>query len=397
MNVRIANLGALGCLALAATTVTAEPSRTAAGAAAVSETDAEPPGSPTDDPPVFLPIHVLPETMLTGAPDVDLTGGNSTIDTTALTINGATSPYFVHQDAYAILFAKQFTTLNGVTVVGNSPLIVVASDQIVISGSFDLHGRGSLPGPGAVTSHTSVGAGGNGGTQPPIDLLRWSGGGGGGGYGSAGAPGSTEIPQAPAGVGGETYGGAIDDPLIGGSPGGAGGFTGLGSAGGGGGALQLSSAVGIFMVGNINAGGGGGLGGGGSQNGGGGGGAGGEIILESPTILVGPSPDALVANGGGGGGGGGAGGSTAPPGTNGADAGNLGNAAKGGVGGVPQGASGGAGATGTTAPTTGGSGFSKGGGGGGGVGRIWIRYRADSPPTLRGTITPAPGLDPTLP
>ena len=72
-------------------------------------------------------------------------------------------------------------------------------------------------------------------------------------------------------------------------------------------------------------------------------------------------------------------------------------AAKGGVGGVPQGASGGAGATGTTAPTTGGSGFSKGGGGGGGVGRIWIRYRADSPPTLRGTITPAPGLDPTLP
>lgn len=81
----------------------------------------------------------------------------------------------------------------------------------------------------------------------------------------------------------------------------------------------------------------------------------------------------------------------------GADAGNLGRPAQGGAGGVPQGASGGTGATGTTAATTGGSGFSKGGGGGGGVGRIWIRYHADSPPTLRGVITPAPGLDPTLP
>jgi hypothetical protein len=41
---------------------------------------------------------------------------------------------------------------------------------------------------------------------------------------------------------------------------------------------------------------------------------------------------------------------------------------------------------------------SKGGGGGGGAGRIWLRYRASTPPITNGAVfSPPADLDPTLP
>jgi hypothetical protein len=47
---------------------------------------------------------------------------------------------------------------------------------------------------------------------------------------------------------------------------------------------------------------------------------------------------------------------------------------------------------------SGGRANSKGGGGGGGAGRIWLRYRAATPPTLiADRVSPPAGMDPTLP
>jgi hypothetical protein len=345
----------------------------------------------------FVPIHVLPGTILPGAPDLTLSGASATIDTTALTVNNASSPYFVSQGNYSVLLVHSLFVQCPVIITGSSPLIVVSSGAISIAANIDLRGNGLTAGPGAAVG--GPGVGGAGTTMPPIDLTRWSSGGGGGGYGTvggAGGIGSSGRVLLPGGAGGLTYGPNITDPLTGGSRGGIGGFgssAGAGAGGGGGGALQLSSQVSIDVSAAINAGGGGGIGGRAGQVGGGGGGAGGAIILEAPAITL---SGVLAANGGGGGGGGGAGGSGPPPGLDGSSGAASATPAPGGAGGVPQGSHGGAGAAGATAATAGASGFSKGGGGGGGAGRIWLRYLAATPPNLTGVISPAPGLDPTL-
>jgi hypothetical protein len=345
----------------------------------------------------FVPIHVLPETIISGAPDLTLSGTSATIDTTALTVNGVSSPYFVRQGNYSVLLVNSLSVQCPVVITGSSPLIVVASDAISIAGNLDLRGNGRTAGPGAAVG--GPGVGGAGTTMPPLDLTRLSSGGGGGGYGTVGGRGgisSSRGGSLPGGAGGLTYGPNITDPLTGGSRGGVGGFGssgGAGAGGGGGGALQLSSQVSIDVSAAINAGGGGGIGGGAGQVGGGGGGAGGAIILEAPAITLG---GVLAANGGGGGGGGGAGGSGPPPGLDGSPGAASASPAPGGAGGVPQGSSGGVGAAGATAAAAGASGFSKGGGGGGGTGRIWLRYVAATPPSVTGVISPAPGLDPTL-
>ncbi len=350
--------------------------------------------APPDGPARFTPIHLDFALPLTGAPDVVIASNPSVIDTTALTLDGATSPYFVRQGAYAVLYADQFSVQHDLTVTGTLPLIVVASDRVTVTANISLNATGGVPGPGAATSPT--GAGGVGATF--LAQERESSGGGGGSYGSLGGPGGTSDSQnIPAGASGQRYGMMPNDPLVGGSPGGPGGNVTTGG-GAGGGALQLSSAVSITISGSfITAGGGGGKGGGASANGGGGGGSGGEIFLEAPQITVSAT---LAANGGGGGGGGAGGGTT--PSTDGGD-GTVGDGpASGGTGGMPQGSPGGAGAAGQSVSfmdAKPGSGFnSKGGGGGGGAGRIWLRYRAATPPITTGArFSPPAGLDPTLP
>src|SRR5262245_28048050 len=145
-----------------------------------------------DDPPPFAPLHVLPETMMTGAPDLVLQDVLTTIDTTALTINGVTNEYFVQQGNYAILFSNNFTVLGPVRVTGASPLIVVACDHAQVDALIDLSAVGTAPGPGAATS--GAGIGGAGQTMPvPTSAIRMSSGGGGGGYGysSNGGKGGT--------------------------------------------------------------------------------------------------------------------------------------------------------------------------------------------------------------
>lgn len=354
---------------------------------------------PSSNPGDFCPLHVA--TVASGAPDLILSGQpTTTIDTTALTIDGVANPNLVQQSGIAVLFTGTFAVLNPVVIQGASPLIVVANGQIIIAANVNLSATLQTPGPGAPAP--GPGAGGPGASFFVLPAnVRESSGGGGGGYGSVGARGGTrDTTNIPAGVAGSVYSSVPGDPLIGGSAGGRGGFstgiTGLG--GGGGGALQLSSAISISVTATINANGGGGISGANGPLGGGGGGAGGELLLEAP--LIGVLGGALVANGGGGGGGGSGGGGVSGGNGNGGLVSTA--AASGGIGGIPQGSPGGAGAargTGTFASAQPGDGFnSKGGGGGGGVGRIWLRHRAATPPSLTGAvISPAAGTDPTLP
>jgi hypothetical protein len=348
----------------------------------------------------FVPIHLTASDVLGGAPDRTLTGDPTTIDTAALTIDGADDPYFVQRSGYAVLFANHFVAEHDVTVTGTRPLIIVAYHDAAVTGSIDLGAHGRVAGPGAAVIGPGLGGPGDSFVASP-EGDRISSGGGGAGHGSPGAPGGTQSEAAPPGAAGTVYGAQPSDPLIGGAPGGLGGdgsaaFD-IGAPGAGGGALQISSATSISITGpHIAAGGGGGAGAGGSQAGGGGGGAGGEIFLEAPSLTV---ASILAANGGGGGAGGsGAGG---PQSTAGADGAIGATPAPGGTG-VVQGSDGGAGAAGQAGsfadaqPGVGGN--SKGGGGGAGAGRIWLRYSAATPPVTTGAvISPPAGLDPTLP
>lgn len=366
----------------------------AAEAGSGTGSDAADGGDASNMPAPFAPLHLDPAMQLVGAPDLTLSADPSLIDTAALTVNGTSNGFFVQQGNYAVLFTRTFSVPHDVTITGTLPLIVVARDAVVVSASIDLGATGTTPGPGATAA--GIGVGGSGTTSVVVAGTRVSGGGGGGGFGSLGASGGNGGAQG--GAGGLRYGLQITDPLTGGSAGGLGGNQAQ-RGGAGGGALQISSAVSITITGShISAGGGGGSGGGTSANGGCGGGAGGEIILEAPMIMI---SSTLAANGGGGGGGG-TGGGPLGGGTPGGDGFAGDQPATGGLGGDPQGSDGGRGAAGQSASfveAQPGSSFnSKGGGGGGGAGRIWLRYRASTPPVANGAVfSPPAGLDPTLP
>lgn len=350
----------------------------------------------------FAPLHLTGGDVFTSAPDLTLTGEPSTIDTQRLTIDGASNAFFLQRHGYAVLFASHFVAQHDVAVTGTRPLIIVAYSDAAVLGSIDLSAHGAAPGPGAAV--IGPGLGGPGDTfQPPGAPERESSGGGGAGHGSPGAPGGSSAEAAPPGTAGTVYGAQPSDPLVGGAPGGVGGDVGPAcgagghAAGAGGGALQISSATSISITGPHIAAGGGGGGAGGGPLAGSGGGAGGEILLEAPTLSV-ASASILAANGGGGGGGDGVGIPSGP----GSDAIIGDTPAPGGTAGAPMGSSGGAGAAGQAGgfvdAQTGGGGNSVGGGGGGGAGRIWLRYRAATPPVTTGAvISPPAGLDPTLP
>lgn len=341
----------------------------------------------------FIPVHLLAEDLLAGAPNLTLTT-TTTINTSALTLNGSANSFFVQRGDYAVLFTDAFTVQAPITISGSRPLIIAAGGHVLIASSINLGAVGTTAGPGALT--TGAGVGGAGTTFLGVST-RQSSGGGGGGYGTTGANGGGQPPNTPPGLGGATNGASVTDPLTGGSRGGHGGFslggTSAGAGGAGGGALQISSQLTISMgVATINAAGGGGNSGVNGFYGGGGGGSGGQILFEAPSISV---IGTLAANGGGGGGGGSGGGSAS---TNGANGTTSTTPAAGGIGNAPQGSNGGAGAAGATAAVAGANFNSKGGGGGGGAGRIWLRYRAATPPNVTSAlITPAPSLDSSLP
>ena len=213
-----------------------------------------------------------------------------------------------------------FTTVNiplGVTITfnratNNKPLIILASGDVVITGTITVDGKpgnsnntGGLSGPGGGNggtggygfdqSHSGMpgdgpGAGGGG---IGSSTTAQPGGGGGGGYGTAGGPGGSNSGQA-----GPKFGATTILPLIGGSGGGGGGANNNGrggAGGGGGGAILIASSGTITVNGIINARGGSGS----SGNAGGGAGAGGAIRLIANTVN---GAGSMNVNGGGAGG-----------------------------------------------------------------------------------------------
>ncbi|HEX2690081.1 MAG TPA: hypothetical protein VHN14_25880 [Kofleriaceae bacterium] len=192
------------------------------------------PGDDAAVPASFVPIHVLPETMIGSAPDLVLSANPTSINTTALTVGGLPNPFFVRQGDYALLFANAFSVQNPVTVTGSSALIVVASGQVTILAPIVLGAMKRTPGPGAAAGSPG---GGSAGQSVFIIDTHYSSGGGGASYGTLGASGGTSDGKAipAAGNGGNRYGMSPADPLIGGSKGGDGGNA-VGIAGPSGGA-----------------------------------------------------------------------------------------------------------------------------------------------------------------
>jgi len=209
----------------------------------------------------------------------------------------------------------------GATATGTNPLVLVATDSIVIDGTLDVASRtGELAVGGG--ARTAVGCGSStdvdGRPGKPNGSVSGIGGGGGagGGFGNAGGSGGTGGNGTSTVAAGNPHTPELAGVVVGGCPGGKGGngnasdgTTGRGGVGGaGGGAVYLLASGSITIAGTINASGSGGGAGEvgsasaseGSSGGGGGGGAGGLIGLEAPSISV---TGSLFANGGGGGGG----------------------------------------------------------------------------------------------
>jgi hypothetical protein len=259
--------------------------------------------------PAFAPTHLLAPVDPGGEV---LSLGDATIDTTALTIDGAPPPasaaFVVAPQAdgteVAVLVVGGLEVEAGATVraIGARPLVVVSRGEIVLDGVLDVGAHGVTPGPGGAPPGMGAGAGAS--AVHIVDVCDP--GGGGGGFGGAGAAGGrTQCDATPAPRGGVASGDVSLALLVGGAGGGRGapGVCAAGARGGaGGGAVQLTSFTAIRGAGQILAGGGGGRGGiacPGDGGGGGGGGAGGAIYLEAPVVALVVAP----ATGGGGGGG----------------------------------------------------------------------------------------------
>ena len=338
-----------------------------------SVTDAAPDGStPTS---LFKPAHVDPQYLNFDVGDLS---GATIIDTSELIVKGSagTMPGFPFQrtdDGLAVLSVKNWTVDKEIVVIGQSPLVVVASGMVIVSSTIHGEANQDVPGPGG----SLVGDGKGGDGQSDLDRDP---GGGGGGFGSNGATGGDGVTGTGGGGKGGTGGKTFDDSsmmLVGGASGGRGSSSDMckdthGHGGAGGGAIQISAVAGVEIDehGGINVGGGGGLGGCATLDyttGGGGGGSGGEIFLDSPMLDV---RGILAANGGGGGGAG----SWDPQNGDAGQSGNLGMMpAPGGQSASDgNGGAGGAGAASMSMAAPGATSVNGGGGGGGG-GRIWMR------------------------
>src|SRR3954471_23739788 len=82
----------------------------------------------------FVPSH-LDAGMVFSGPDVAVTGNTTTIDTDRLTIDGATSAYFVLRNGYAVLNANRVVFDHDVVITGPRPLIVAAEGDVTVSAS----------------------------------------------------------------------------------------------------------------------------------------------------------------------------------------------------------------------------------------------------------------------
>jgi hypothetical protein len=298
------------------------------------------------------------------------------IDTNSSTLCSLDAAFVdASQPAACIIVGTTITTTGTTNVRGPKPIVLVATDSVMISDALDVAShRMQQQGPGANWSGCGSPGGG-------ADRDNGGGGGAGGSFITAGANGATGD-NGNASAGTATAALAAPTLLHGGCPGADGGDGNTNDNGGpganGGGAIYIVAANAISVTGLINASGAGALGGG-HYSGGGGGGSGGMIVLYAPQI---DATGKLLANGGGGAGGGdnnsnGMSGSdemvanplTAPPGGNG------------------PGGPGGDGFTQGTDATIGGAGGSNrgGGGGGGGAGFIGINVAVTG-----GTYTPSP-------
>src|ERR1043165_1926487 len=222
------------------------------------------------------PLHLAPGDGMVGTEALS-SSGNVTIDTTTLSISGATLPagdvfdVKLHEGSGAELAVLHVGALDvaagaNVSIVGARPLVIVAGGDVSVAGFLDASANRGVPGPGGALPGAGMGAGGVGihETSRSSDS-----GGGGGGYGQAGGRGGalgTTCPE-PGGVGGASYGDAAISQLVGGSGGASSSGAGCppDSGGAGGGALQISAAGGIRIDarGQVSGGGGGGEWGGG--------------------------------------------------------------------------------------------------------------------------------------
>jgi hypothetical protein len=304
---------------------------------------------------------------LSSVPNVEVTLPTSLNTSTCTSIGGAIA---MVSGVEACVFAGTNVYASGslVGVFGSRPLVVVATDTIVVSTtSFDITSRSRNPasdGPNANPPQCAIAS-----TQNGVGSNGGGGGGAGGSFGTAGSSGGN-------GNGGTSAGGVAAAPattfdvLRGGCRGGIGGAGQDQTApgGSGGGALYLVARSAIMVTGTINASGAGGFGGLGSRGGAGGGGSGGMIVMHAPTLSL-SAGSRVFANGGGGGGGAG---NSSNDGSDGSDALTADTPAPGGVAGDIQGTAGAAGAFKSTAPSAVTQAAQGGGGGGGGAGVIRI-------------------------
>jgi hypothetical protein len=207
--------------------------------------------------------------------------------------------------AVDILLFSSLTIANGstLTLIGTSPVILAVYGNVVINGTIDASGSGTIAGAGGDNaSYCTAGAAATGG-------VNGASGGGGGGKVVAGGAGSCGGQSCGTNGTAIAGGGTNATELAGGCVGTTGecGFGGCGlypaAAGGvGGGAVEIAAAgtvtgSGGLITANGAAGGNGGTG----QNGagGGGGGSGGEILIYGTQTSL--SGITLAANGGAGG------------------------------------------------------------------------------------------------
>jgi hypothetical protein len=298
-------------------------------------------------------------------PTGDQLGLFGTINTDADSRCEATQPtgWTANQPAACFIYARKITNDSTIlSATGSRPLVLVATNDIVLAGALDASSR--------VLS---------GSTGPAYDYLGCSpatpappggrGGGGGGSFSTSGGNGG--------GTGGEA-GQVLAAPtsLHGGCRGGPGDAANgsAGAPGEGGGVVYLVAGTSITIGASVDASGGGGHGGVAGSGGGGGGGSGGMIVIVAPSIdLTGAT---IYADGGGGGGGG-----ASTEGANGGDP----QLQSPGIGGIPN-APGGNGYHDSidANPGTGGVSPSGSGAGGGGAGYI----------LFSGTVKPADRVSP---
>jgi hypothetical protein len=308
----------------------------------------------------------------------------TSIDTTTGTVTPALPSDVIvlasvpqHEGPFVMVIqARRIEIRSALIAVGDRPLILVATEALVVDAAIDVSASGATAGAGGLRQGPGVGRDGQRGTNVADS------GGSGGSYGTLGGVGGVSGGVA-GGLTGATY--AEADSLQGGSVGGRGTTPACGQPGGaGGGAIQLTAAS-ITIMASIDAGGGGGRRGDscmGDGTSGAGGGSGGMIFLQSPDLA---GSGMLVANGGGGGGG------ASASGASGAD-GEDGSIARGGYGGAGSGLDngGGRGASAGFEAVSGGSATQaddNGGGGGGGAGCIFFQTTGPPPSYV---VSPAP-------